>query len=91
MDNYPDYEYEYGTVPVDSRPRQQAKELKKLAKKGWQVLSVRPGTMFSGLSITSDAHLRRVRSRSKPAQSQGKLPDHSRELPTQQRDPLPRN
>lgn len=58
MDNHP--EYEYMTVRVDNRPRQQARELKKLAKEGWQVLSVRPGTMFAGLSTTSDALLRRV-------------------------------
>jgi hypothetical protein len=45
---------------VDNRRRQQARELKKLAKEGWQVLSVRPGTMFAGLSTMSEALLRRV-------------------------------
>jgi hypothetical protein len=58
MDNNP--EYEYKTVRVDNRPRQQARDLKKLAKEGWEVLSVRPGTMFPGLSTTSDALLRRA-------------------------------
>jgi|GEM_PF-2984321 hypothetical protein len=28
-------EYEYMTVRVDNRPRQQARDLKKLAKEGW--------------------------------------------------------
>ncbi|MDQ0798918.1 DUF4177 domain-containing protein [Arthrobacter sp. SLBN-112] len=54
-------EYEYKTVPVDSRPRKQIRELKKLAKEGWEVISVRPGTFFSDLSSTSDALLRRAR------------------------------
>lgn len=58
MDDNP--EYEYTTVRVDNRPRQQARELKKLAKEGWEVLSVRPATMFAGLRTTSDALLRRV-------------------------------
>jgi hypothetical protein len=54
-------EYEYKTVPVDNRPRKQIRELKKLAKDGWQVIAVRPGTIFAGLSTTSDALLRRAR------------------------------
>lgn len=58
MDSHP--EYEYITVPVDNRPRQRAKELKKLSKAGWQVLSVRPGTLFAGLSTNSLALCRRV-------------------------------
>ncbi|HBH57397.1 MAG TPA: hypothetical protein DEP82_01030 [Arthrobacter bacterium] len=58
MDSHP--EYEYATVTVDNRRWQQARELKKLAKEGWQVLSVRPGTMFVGLSTTSTALRRRV-------------------------------
>lgn len=59
MENQP--EYEYKTVAVDNRLRKQIRELKKMAKEGWQVISVRPGTFFSGLSTTSDAVLRRVR------------------------------
>jgi len=58
-------EYEYATATVDKRRRQQARELKKLAKEGWQVLSVRPGTMFAGLSNTSEALLRRASADSK--------------------------
>lgn len=58
MDITPDYEYV--TVPVDSRPRQQAKELKKLAKAGWEVVSIRPGTMFANLSTAPQALCRRV-------------------------------
>ncbi|MHC6594119.1 DUF4177 domain-containing protein [Arthrobacter sp. C152] len=58
MDN--NQEYEYVTIPVDSRPRQQAKELKKLAKAGWEVVAIRPGTMFANLSATPQALCRRV-------------------------------
>ncbi|NUP58139.1 MAG: hypothetical protein HOQ04_07630 [Pseudarthrobacter sp.] len=58
MDSNP--EYEYVTIPVDNRPRQQAKELKKLAKAGWEVVAIRPGTMFANLSATPQALCRRV-------------------------------
>jgi hypothetical protein len=54
-------DFEYVTVLVEGRPRQQIKQLKKLAKEGWQVLSVKPATMFSRLSVASNALLRRVR------------------------------
>jgi hypothetical protein len=54
-------EYEYKTVVVDRRPRRQAKELKKLAKDGWEVVSVRPRTAFPWGSTTDDATLRRIR------------------------------
>jgi len=60
MDEYTDFEYV--TVLVEGRPRQQTKQLKKLAKESWQVLSVQPVTMFSRLSSASNALLRRVRS-----------------------------
>ncbi|BAS11719.1 hypothetical protein AHiyo8_00220 [Arthrobacter sp. Hiyo8] len=59
MNNDPDYEYM--TVLVDRRPRKQSRELKKLAKNGWEVVSVRPRSGFSWSSNTDDATLRRVR------------------------------
>lgn len=55
-------DFEYVTVLVDGRPGQQTKQLKKLIRAGWQVLSVKPVTMFSCLSGASNALLRRVRS-----------------------------
>ena len=58
MDSTPDYEYV--TIQVDRRPRQQAKELKKLAKAGWEVVAIRPGTMFANLSSAPQALCRRV-------------------------------
>lgn len=53
---------EYVTVLVEGRSRQQKKQLKKLIQEGWQVLSVKPVTMFSRLSGASNALLRRARS-----------------------------
>jgi hypothetical protein len=55
-------EYEYKTVVVDRRPRRQARELKKLAKDGWEVVAVPPPrTALSWGSTTDDATLRRIR------------------------------
>jgi Domain of unknown function (DUF4177) len=54
-------EYEYKTVVVDRRPRRQARELKKLAKDGWELVAVRPRTALSWGSTTDDATLRRIR------------------------------
>lgn len=54
-------DFEYVTVLVEGRPGQQTKQLKKLTREGWQVLSVKPVTMFSRLSGGSNALLRRVR------------------------------
>ncbi len=59
MNNDPDYEYM--TVIVDRRPSKQIRELKKLAKKGWEIVSVRPQSGFTWASNTDDATLRRVR------------------------------
>lgn len=61
MDFSAEPQYEYKTVPVDSHHRKQARELNKLVKEGWEVVSVRRRTLFPWASNEFDATLRRIR------------------------------
>jgi hypothetical protein len=54
-------DFEYTTVIVDNDPRRQLRMLKKLTRQGWQVLAIRPSTVYSWASDTSEATLRRIR------------------------------
>ena len=43
--------YEYKTVKVDQRPKQQSKELSKLSAAGWEIVSIAPTPIQIGFKI----------------------------------------